>query len=544
MRGRTENGSRARAALLARERLYSGMERGPAEMPVVLAYPNRYPVGMSNLGFQTILAAARRAGPFDVERLFLPEEEDGPLRTWESGRPAGGAPVLAFSISFENDYVHFLRMLLAARIPLDRRERMDHHPIVVVGGAVTFLNPEPLRPFADLFLLGEGEESVGEYLRLRLDDLGKTREAHLERAAALPGAYVPLLHEKAAAIERRRYERVKEDPATSRILSPEAEFADTLLIEISRGCPRRCRFCTVGSVFPKFRMVPSDVVVARVEAMRAEDERLGRAPLRKVGLVTSAFFDHQQSEEIAGELFRRGYEIGASSVRVDQLTDSMLSVLHGSGLRTLTIAPEAGTEELRRRIRKEAADEVILEGVARAARVGFRSLRAYFMVGLPFERASDLEGIVRLSREIRARFRSEAKGEARVTISLHPFVPKPGTPFQWAPMLPPAETAERIRYLRSKLKGFTVKAPGLGEVYTEGILARSGEEAAPFLRRMAAGGSWRAAARDAGLDLERMLYRERPPEEAFPWAGGKAGHTEEVNRKEWVRAAAGSGDGR
>ncbi|RPJ42321.1 MAG: radical SAM protein [Candidatus Latescibacterota bacterium] len=531
-----------RLSRLRDEREYDGRRAGSAELFVALAFPNRYSVGMSSVGFQTILARIRRSGRFAAERVFLPEGEEGPLRTFESGRPVGGADVLAFSISFENDYVHFLRLLRAARVPLRREEREERHPIVLVGGACTFLNPEPLRPFVDLFLLGDGEEAVEEYLDARLEDRGLPRAEHLARAAAIEGAYVPSVHPRSGDRARRSYEGHTSDPALSRILTPHAEFPSTLLVEISRGCPRRCRFCTVGTAFPKFRAVPADVVVDVAERFRAEDSLLGREPLRKIGLVTAAFFDHREAEAMTERLSRKGFLVTASSVRVDQLTDPVLHALVQSGSRTLTIAPEAGTERMRALIQKKASDEVILDGVERAARAGFRNLRAYFMVGLPFETEEDRLGIVGLARRVRERFRSAGRGPGagagRVTISLHPFVPKPLTPFQWSRMLPPAEMKRILASLRSKLGGFTVKAPDLRDVYTEGILALGGEELEPFLVRLADGERWDRAARAAGLDLGATLFAERPPDERVAWAGRALDRTETSNRREWERAAA------
>lgn len=527
-----------RAALLRGETLYEGIRPRSGELEVALAYPNRYSVGMSNLGFQTILGRMRRSGRFAAERVFLPEEDSGPLRTLESSRPAGGAHVLAFSISFENDYVNFLRMLLAARVPLRREEREDRHPIVVVGGACTYLNPEPLRPFVDVFLLGDGEEIVLEYLDLRLQDLRLPRRAHLERAARIEGAYVPAVHGRSGDLPRRSYEAIASDPAVSRILSPRAEFASTLLVEISRGCPRRCRFCTVGAAFPRFRQVPADVVFALADRFREEDERLGREPARAIGLVTAALFDHWEAEAIAAGLLRRGWLVTASSVRVDQLTDPVLDALRRSGLRTLTIAPEAGTPALRARIGKNASDEAILSGVERAGRAGFRNLRVYFMLGLPRETEEDREGILRLAQAIRARFRSAGARTGTVSISLHPFVPKPRTPFQWSRMLRPEEMKTALARERRRLAGFRVKAPDLREVYIEAILALGGKEIAPFLLRLADGERWNRAVREAGIDLDALLFEDRSPESRAPWEGEATSRRDEANRREWERTAA------
>jgi radical SAM superfamily enzyme YgiQ (UPF0313 family) len=540
--GRETTARDGRSALLREEREYDGVRGRSGELFIALAYPNRYAVGMSNLGFQTVLARMRRAGSCAVERVFLPERRGEALRTLESGRPCGGADVLAFSLSFENDYVHFIRMLRAARVPLRREDRDENHPIVVAGGACTFLNPEPLRPFVDVFLLGEGEEIAEEYLSLRLEDRGRGRAEHLERAARIEGAYVPAVHARSGDLPRRRYDGLLRDPAVSRIATPRAEFADTILVEISRGCPRKCRFCTVGTAFPKFRAVPADAVLEVVDRFGAEDERLGRAPLRKVGLVTAAFFDHREASEIAERLFRSGRLVTISSVRVDHLTDSVLRVLRESGLRTLTIAPEAGTARLRARIGKEASDDAILDGVGRAARAGFRSLRAYFMVGLPFETEEDRAGIARLAGAIRDRFRSAGSRDARVTLSLHPFVPKPRTPFQWSRMMAPSEMRAALASLRSRLRGFTVKSSDLGQAYTEALLALGGEETGGVLVRLAEGERWDRAAAGAGIDAASRLFADRDPEDPAPWEGTENGRAGARNRREWNAAVRSGGE--
>ncbi len=503
--------------LLAAERTYGGEKYPPGgEIPVGLCFPNRYPVGMANLGFQTILSRLREHPACDVERLFY-GDDDRELLSFESGRPAAGFSLLAFSISFENDYVHMLKMLERAGVPLRREDRGDGDPLIVVGGAITFLNPEPLRPFVDIFLLGEGEEMVGELIDMYASSRSLSRRAIVEKIAALEGAYAPLVHRFSGEVEPRRYDSMKTDPAASRIVTPYSEFRDTLLLEISRGCPRRCRFCTVGSALPKFRMLSADRAVEIAEGFREEDRRAGREPLRKVGLVSAAFFDHTESGKMAGELSRRGFEIGVSSLRVDQLTDEVLGYLRAGGLRTITVAPEAGSDRLRRVIRKEASDEVILEGVKKAARAGFRAIRIYYMIGLPLEEEEDREALVRQALEIRSTFLSAGSAGGQVTVSLHPFVPKPRTPFQWSAMIRPPQLKRMVWKLRRKLPGVKVKCVPRREAYIEGILSRGGEELAPFLESVAAGETWPNAARACGIDLDRILYGERDREAPLPW---------------------------
>ncbi len=468
-----------RDELLRAERRYGG--RGPeGPLSVALCYPNRYSIGMANLGFQTVLDRLDVHPACRVERVFH-DDGAGTLVSFESGKPAGGFDVLAFSVSFENDYVNLLRMLRRARLPLRREERSERHPLVVVGGAITFLNPEPLRPFADVFLMGEGEEMIGEFVDYLAGARHGERRSRIEGAVSVGGAYIPAIHPACGEVTPRTYDAVRSDPAVSRIVTPHSEFKETLLMEISRGCPRRCRFCTVGSAMPKFRMLGAGAALKTAERFRDEDRSAGRQPLRKVGLVSAAFFDHKESAEIASRLFDRGFEIGVSSLRVDQLTDEVLAILRRSGLRTITVAPEAGTERLRKLIRKEASDEVILAGVEKAARAGFRSLRIYYMIGLPFEEEGDIDGLVEGALAMRARFLDVASGPVRVSVSLHPFVPKPRTPFQWSAMIEPAKLKRMTWKIRRRLPGLRVRTVARRECYTEGVLARGGEELAPFL---------------------------------------------------------------
>lgn len=524
--------------LLGAERVYGAEEHsGPGEISIGLCYPNRYPVAMANLGYQTILARLRNHPACEVQRFFF-EEGAADLTAFESGRPAGDFDILAFSVSFENDYVHMLRMLHQARIPLRRTDRKESDPLIVVGGAVTSLNPEPLRPFVDIFLLGEGEEMIGEFLDAFRDLPAPRRKGEMEgRIVWGGGAYVPALHLCSGEVAPRQYDGMKMDPAVSRVLTPYSEFSDTLLLEISRGCPRRCRFCTVGSALPKFRMLPAERAVELAERFRTDDERLGREPLRKVGLVSAAFFDHVESESLAGELFRRGFGIGVSSLRVDQLTDKVLGYVEASGTRTITVAPEAGSERLRRVIRKEASDATILEGVEKAARAGFRKLRVYYMIGLPYEEEEDLQALVRQALEIRSTFLASGPAARGVTVSLHPFVPKPRTAFQWSPMIRPARLKKMVWTIRRKLPGIKVKCVSRKEAYIEGILARSGEEIAPFLESLAAGETWPAAARATGTDLNSILYEPLDRDRRFAWESAESFRgRESTDGREMVRA--------
>src|SRR5262252_4194944 len=274
-------------------------EAGQARIRFALAYPNTYFVGMSNLGIQTMYRVLNQRPDTVCERVFLPaaaEQEyyvsgKTSLLSLEAQRPLGDFDVIGFSVSYENDYLHLLQMLELARIPLLAAERDERYPLILVGGAVTYINPEPLADFVDLMVIGDGEETIHAYLDLLHDTLGQPRQEHLCLAADLPGVYVPSLHDQHTATTPaapRQITELAQWPAYSVVLTDDTGFSGTLLVEITRGCPFKCRFCTVGYVYPKFRQLPGERVLELVAAQQQRDRAAGRPPVEKVGLISSA----------------------------------------------------------------------------------------------------------------------------------------------------------------------------------------------------------------------------------------------------------------
>jgi radical SAM superfamily enzyme YgiQ (UPF0313 family) len=524
--------------LMSRERGTVFRGAGDADVRIALAYPNVYRVGMSNLGFQTIYRHFNRTPGVACERVFLPEpgderemrRRDDVLRSLETGRPVPEFDILAFSVSFENDYVHLLRILDLSRLPPLARDRAERHPLVLVGGAITFLNPEPLADFADVIVIGEGEETSDRYLEAFRDDRGRGRRAHLDRAAALPGVYIPSLTSSAEGagsdpsvpepVARRQRDDPAEYVAYSAIVTDRTEFRDMFLIEITRGCPRRCRFCAVSYVYPKFRAVPAGRVLEIVRACRSEYGRDGRPGFDRVGLVSSAVCDYRETDTLCGGLLDMGLRVSVSSLRIDLLTDGLLDALVRSGQETMTIAPEAGSERLRRTIRKPMTDEQILDGVSRALSRGIRNYKIYAMVGLPTETPEDLQALVDLTRRIRREMRGrQGRKAGRLALSLNPFIPKPLTPFQWCGMEPMREIKRRVGILRRGIGGAAeIAVENYRSAYLEGILARGGRELSAFLLAIGrCDGDWKRAARETGLEVDAFLA-ERPDRLApQPW---------------------------
>ncbi len=560
------------AQTLARERGTIYKKPGGKSVRIALVYPNTYYLGMSNLGFQTIYRHLNERDDVVCERAFLPEPSDledlsrsrKPLVTLESGLPLSSCDIVAFSISFENDYPNLIRILELARVPVLAADRTPFDPIVLIGGAVTYINPEPLADFADAMIIGDGEEAAYAYIDRYIADQGLDRERHLACAMTLDGMYVPSLQAAAPGDHRvspadepaavtdepaavtgcdeavagydaktadaasvppdriaKQQVSVFEDyPAHSAVLTPDTEFGDMLLIEISRGCPRRCRFCAVSYVYPKFRALKPATILDVIRSKNASLAREGREGLKAVGLVSSAMCDYPYLDELCEGLEETGLRVGVSSVRVDLVPDSLLRLMLKTGLRTMTIAPEAGSERLRKAINKPISSEEILTGARKILEKGIRHLKVYYMVGLPTETDADIEELIEMTRRLAGLQREHGEPGGRLRLSINPFVPKALTPFQWSPMASLREVKGKLNRIRKALRGtpgVEVKHESLKSAYFEAILSRGGRELSAFLTEtVRQDGDWKRAAAELGMDTSRYLG-DMADLQSLPW---------------------------
>lgn len=519
------------AQILARERGTIYKKPGGQAVRIALVYPNTYYLGMSNLGFQTMYRHLNERDDVVCERAFLPEPSDleelsrsrKPLVTLESGLPLGSCDIVAFSISFENDYPNLIRILELARVPVLAVDRTPFDPIVLIGGAITYINPEPLADFADAMVIGDGEEAAYAYVDRYIEDQGQGREGHLARAMTLDGMYVPSLQRVSPGDRRIAKQQVgvfEDYPAHSAVLTPDTEFGDMLLIEISRGCPRRCRFCAVSYVYPKFRALKPATILDVIRSKNASLARDGKEGLKAVGLVSSAMCDYPYLDELCQGLEETGLRVGVSSVRVDLVPDSLLRLMLKTGLRTMTIAPEAGSERLRKAINKPISSEEILTGARRILEKGIKHLKVYYMVGLPTETDADVEELIGMTRQLAGLQREYGAPGGRLRLSINPFVPKALTPFQWSPMASPREVRRKLNRIRKALRGtpgVEVKHESLKSAYFEAILSRGGRELSAFLKEtVRQEGDWKRAAAELGMDTSRYLgdMAELP---SLPW---------------------------
>jgi radical SAM superfamily enzyme YgiQ (UPF0313 family) len=551
---------------LAKEVGYVKKPHG-GRLRVALAFPNTYWVGMSNLGFQTIYKLFNAEDDIVCERFFLPPKQElaelsaakSALLTLESQTPVGEFDVIAFSVSFEWDYVNVLTLLRLAGVPAYAAERSPRHPLIVIGGAVTFVNPEPLAPFADVIAAGEGEVLVpglrralseasdrADLLRLLATERGfyvpSFYDPHYDDAGTLtgytvrPGAEAPLPVRKAAL-------KVTDavDPPATGIFTPDTEFGSRFLVEVVRGCANLCRFCWAGYNYLPVRAFPTDRILQLAREARAHASR--------VGLVSIALCDHPDIERILASLLEMGYAISPASLRLDDLTEPIVRVLHQSGERTITIAPETGSDRLRRVINKTVTNDEILDRADLIFANGIENLKLYYMLGLPTETDDDLVAIRDLTLQIRDRMLKYArpKGQlGRIIGSVNPLIPKPGTAFQWLPMEDPAAVDRKIKRLRQLTAGidnvfFNIKSER--HSYYQALLSLGDRRVAPAIAAAERNGqNWRAAVAEAGVDGDFYIFRDRTRDPMLPWDiidGGMKrsffeGEMEKSLRAEWT----------
>jgi len=496
-----------------------------APLRVCLIFPNTYNVAMSNLGFQTIYRELNSRPDTWCERGFLDPALG--FESFESQTPFREFDVLAFSVSFELDLLGLATVLVESGLPLLAAERNGFHPLVVLGGVCATSNPEPVADFVDVVVIGEGENAVHDLADETLRHGTQNRDVLFRDLAAVPGFYVPSFEPavpdgngtaQSSETKRQRREgarRSREDavaPAFSQIVTPNAEFANTFLVEVSRGCARSCRFCLARKLYP-YRVWRCDTIQGIIEKFCPETA--------KVGLVGAAVSDHPEIDDIASWLVGKGKRLSIASLRVDSTSEALLRALAASGQRTVTFAPEAGTERLGTMIGKAIPQEVLMEKIELALAAGIKSIRLYFMVGLPSEQDEDIDGIVTLVKSVHNLTSNRARGHARLSVTISPFVPKPLTPLERTPMVRSDVLKRRISTIESGLSSYPeidVRHDSLRLTALQGILSRGDRTLGRFIQLMTREKmSFKRASSAAEVDPDFYLYRERGPNESLPW---------------------------
>lgn len=508
------------------------------DVRMALCYPNTYYVGMSNLGFQSIYGLLNREPGVVCERTFVPEPEDilehrkttGSLFTLESHTRVQEFDILGFSCSYELDFVNVLKVLDLAGIPLRSEQRDERWPLVIMGGAVSFINPEPLADFVDAIVVGEGEDAVRAIVDV-WRDLGRGPRARLlEALAAIPGVYVPSFYRhtydgiyirerETLAPARERIERLAvknlDFNSHTSIITPHTEFSRSFLIEVSRGCPYLCRFCVVGYVYTPNRWRDVDQLW--------EACKVGLQHTNRVGLLGAVVNLYPKMPELTRRLLAAGAHCSFASLRADSLKDEVVDAIQASGQETLTLAPETGDQDLRWFINKKMKDDALMKALQRGVERGVRNFRLYFMMGIPGETETNVLDTIRIISECHRLIREKGRPGSKLQASVSQFVPKAGTPFQWMPQARAEDVDANMRRVAAYFK----KSPALKLnmesprwVKIQGLCARADRRLGRVLEKVYWSGSprdWQRAMDEEGLDMDGFLYADRDPSRLMPW---------------------------
>ena len=529
-----------------------------AGQKVAIVYPNTYFVGMSNLGLHIIYEEINLRNDSVCERIFLPEKKEleaydktkTPLMSVETQRPMHQFDVVAFDVTFEMDYFHIPLMLRHGRVPIMGKDRTEFDPIVIAGGPCATFNPEPFADFIDAFIIGEGEGIVSRVLDIIRDGKmeGLDRHAILRQLANIFGVYVPSLYvpiysddgefkgyhiaEGAPKTIKRHFEMLTSGGETV-VATNYTEFGAMYIIEVARGCGRHCRFCMAGYCFRVPRVRPLEILKEGVD--RAE--KLGK----KVGLMGAAISDYPEVDELVTYIRSKDMRYSCASLRADSLTQAVVDGLADSGQKTITIAPETGSERLRRVINKGISEEHLQNAVTLSAKSGIQHMRLYIMIGLPTETDEDIDAIVGLAERTQAHM-AEVGCKGRLTLSINPFIPKPFTPFQWMAMDNQKTVEKKLQYIKKALqknRRIEVLVESPKEAYIQGVLARGDRRLGAVLAACAAdrgSKSFKAEMKAAGLDMDEMNYRERSFDEFLPWSHLDMGMDDGYLEMEWKRS--------
>lgn len=515
-----------------------------AKITLALVYPNTYHVGMSNLGFQGIYGLLNDMRDVVCERVFLPDERDMSeyartgieLFSMESKRPLNKFDIVAFSVSFENDYPNIVKILRMAKIPLRTSERNERHPVVIMGGTCAFFNPEPVADFFDLCFVGEADEMLAEFI-----EVFKTavhRDDLYMKSLRIEGIYAPRFYRinyrtdgaiasriasgGAPEFIKRRYVRdLSRARMKASIVTTETEFSGMYLIETMRGCPWNCRFCVAAKIYNPPRIKSIDAVRSEIGSI------LGRTT--RIGLIGPSLTDYPHIREV---LEIPGAEFSVTSLRAGKKSVDVAALMRRQ--KSISIAPEAGTERLRKVISKKISEEDILSTSRLLFEQGVETLRLYFMVGLPTETREDVAGIIDLVERIRRMYFRGA-----ITLSISTFVPKPFTPFQWHTMEDIDEVKERLRMIKravSPMKGVRVFHDVPKYAYMQGLFAMGDRRVSAVLEEMLTTDDWSRAAVSAGIDRDFYLSRTRGFGETLPWDFIEMGVRKEDLWAEYVEA--------
>ena len=512
---------------------------------VCLAYPNYYRTGMANLGFQTVYKIINEQPSFLCERVFLPAARDNAefatgaagMSSLESQKSIAEFDILAFSLSFENDYPHILTMLAAAGIPLLTKDRSEDFPMIIGGGIALTINPEPLADFFDLFILGEAEAALPQFTRAFEDArrLGQNRLALLrDLQKKIPGVYVPGLYGVKYCADSRieafvpceddlpqkiKINSIKDINScrTEEIISAtQVEMEDMYLTEVNRGCVRSCRFCAASFVCRPARFRSAAEIIASIDR--------GLTKKKKIGLVGTAVSDHPELIQICEYILAQNAQVGIGSLRIDQINEKIVDLIKAGGIETVALAPEAGSQKMRDVLRKDITEEEIIIATELLIGKGIPNLRLYFMVGLPGEEDQDIDAIIDLTKKIQKHALLKTCGKRkfrRITLSVNQFIPKPHTPLQWCALADVSAAGNKIKKIVSAF-GRDKQIHVIHDVpkwnYIQALLSLGDRRVGDILLAVhRLDGNWVKAFKEVNINPDDYVYRRKSFAEVLPW---------------------------
>jgi radical SAM family uncharacterized protein len=527
----------------------------------VLGYPSYYHIGMSNLGFLSIYNILNQIPNALCERVFLPSPEEAleyqrystPLFSLESCQPLYQFHLVAFSVSFENDYPNLLTMLGLAKIPLKSLDRDNSYPLIIGGGVALTLNPEVLSEFLDLFVIGEGENFFQNFMEIYREYYQRfdKKDDLLSVLSQIEGTYIPRFYRKIYHTSGKLKEispyksyypqKIKKlqasvkEPLYSQIQTKQAEFGDMFLMEIRRGCGWGCRFCAAGYIYRPLRNADYNNIVSILDTASLTN--------KKIGLIGTSVSEHPKLNDICMFIKEIGGSFSVSSLRFNTITEELVKGLKESGHKTISLAPESGSIRLRKIINKNISDEEIFESIHLILNNGIPNLKLYFMVGLPHETEEDIQSIISFCKKVKHIFLKIGKGKkvlGKITLSINPFVPKPWTPFQWHPFCEVEELKKRIKKITNSMKKesniiTTFEPPKWSHI--QALLSRGDNKVSKILTSVHYNkGNWEKTFREIDINPHFYTYRQREKDEVFPWDFIDTGIKKEYLWKEYEKS--------